>query len=248
MDQIFEISNRAVFTFIMLALGLFLVFRLLSRLLPLLLFKKDKRKPVWRFTAAIELIVWLVFLVWAINFLSKSSQVFAIGLVILLFFFAFYSAWIGLKDYIAGAFFKTNTTFTINETVRIGEYTGKIVKFSPSALILETESGKSIYLPYSFLFGKVMVKSHPAETILNYTFRFEIPGTENLSATMQKIRVEILNMPWASLKKNPQIKPLMETPTGQMLEITLFSIENEYFPEMENILKGKFGGTQGSVK
>jgi hypothetical protein len=241
MDQIFEISNRAVFTFIILALGLFLVFRLITWLLPLVMFKKDKRKHVWRFAAILELIVWIIFLVWSVNFLAESSLIYAIGLVIILFFFTLYTTWVGLKDFIAGALFKTNKTFSLNETVKIGEYSGKIVKFSPTALLLETESGESIFLPYSFLFGKVMVKSHPAETILNHTFRFEIPSTENLSVTMQKIRTEILNMPWASLKKTPQIKPLMETPTGQLLEVTLFSIENEYFPEMENILKGKFG-------
>ncbi len=240
MDQIFEFSNKALYTTLLLAIGLFLLLRLLTWFLPLLLVKKNKRKQAWRFTSLFELTVWIIFLIWSVNFLAESSPVYAIGLFILLFIFTFYTIWLGLKDFIAGAFFKTNKTFSVNEEIKIGDYSGKIIKFNPSALLLETESGESIHLPYSFLIGKVMIKSHPAETILNHTFRIEIPKSENLLFTIQKIRIDLLNMPWSSLKKTPQIKLLMETQKGQMLEITVFSIETGYFPEMENIIKGKY--------
>ncbi|MCF8364273.1 MAG: mechanosensitive ion channel [Bacteroidales bacterium] len=240
MDQILDFSNRALYTVITIAVSLFFVFRLMSWLLPILLLRKGTRKYAWRYTSLFELVAWLIFLIWAVNFLSESSLIYAIGLFVILFFFTFYTAWIALKDFVAGAFLKTINHFKVNETLRIGDYSGKIIKFTPSAIILETESGESIFLPYSYLFGKVIIKSNPAETILSHTFRIEIPGTRNLSITIDEIYKEVLNMPWSSLKKDPQIKPIMETATGHLLELTIFSIEKEYFLEMENLIKGKF--------
>lgn len=240
MDQILEFSNIALYTVILLALGLFIVLRLLTWLVPVVALKKEKRRSAWRYTALIELIIWIVFLIWSVNFLSNSSPVYALGLFIMLFFFTFYTAWIALKDFIAGAFFKTINHFRINETVKIGDYSGKIIKFRPSGVILETESGESVFLPYSYLFGKAIIKSNPAETILSHTFRLEIATKPNLPSTIDNIQNDILKLPWASLKKSPQIKPVMETQYGQMLEVTIFSIEKEYFLEMENHIKRKY--------
>lgn len=240
MDQLLEFSNIALYTVILLAIGLFLLFRLLTWLVPILMLKNDKRKYAWRYTALVELLAWIAFLIWSVNFLSGSNPIYAIGLFILLFFFTFYTAWIALKDFIVGAFFKANTHFKINETLKIGDYTGKILKFKPSGIILETESGETIYLPYSTIMGKAVVKSNPAETILSHTFRMEIPKTDKLSVTIRSIQDDIILMPWASLKKSPQVKPVAETTDKEVLDITIFSIEKDYFLEMENLLKQKY--------
>ena len=240
MEQLLDISNKTIYIIILLAVSLFFIFRILTWIIPMLMLRKDKRKHAWRYTSFFELIAWIIFLIWSVNYLIDSSLIYAIGLFIILFFFTFYTTWIVLKDFVAGAFFKTINHFKINDTLKIGEYVGKIIKFTPSAILLETESGESVYIPYSFLFGKVIVKSNPAETILSHTFRIEVPAHGNLSNTIAKINNDLLNMPWSSLKKSPQIKPIIETNTGQLLEITIFSIEKEYFLEMENLIKEKY--------
>ncbi len=240
MDQFLDISNKSIYTVILLAISLFFVFRLLSWILPMLMLRKDKRKHAWRYTSLFELGAWIIFMIWSVNFLIDSSLIYAIGLFIILFFFTFYTVWIAIKDFVAGAFFKTISHFKINETLKIGDYTGKILKFTPTAILLETESGESIFLPYSFLFGKVIIKSNPTETILSHTFRIEVPASGNLSGIINNIYKDILNMPWSSLKKSPQIKPIIETNTGHLLELTIFSIEKEYFLEMENLIKEKY--------
>lgn len=240
MEQLLNFSNIGIYTVIVLAIGLFLIFRFLTWFVPIVILRKSKQKHAWRYTALIELFVWIAFLIWSVNYLSESNLLYAVGLFILLFFFTFFTAWVALKDFIIGAFFKTNTHFKINETLKIGEYSGKIIKLKPSGIILETESGEAIYLPYSAFTGKAIIKSNPAETILSHTFRVEIPKTEKLTSTIRNIHDDIIIMPWASLKKSPQVKPVMETQTGQLLEVTIFAIEKEYFPEMENMVKQKF--------
>lgn len=240
MDFHIEFSNIALYTFLLLTIGLFFVFRLLNWLLPLLIFKKGKRKLAWRYTSIVELFVWTGFLIWSVNFLAQNNQLYAIGLFIILFTFTLWAAWIGLRDFIAGAIFKTNRNLNLNDTVKIGEYHGKIMKFTSNKLVLETESGEIIYVPYGSLFGKTIIKSHPAETILNYTFRFEIPKDADIQQTTEKVYSDIINLPWSSLKKEPQIKPMHETERGFMLEVTVFSMEKDYFPEIEKIVKKRY--------
>lgn len=245
MDQILDFSNIALYTVLLFAIGLFLLFRFLSRLVPIIAIRKEKRKHAWRYISLIELAVWIVFLIWSVNYLSESSPIYAFGLFLMLFFFTFYTAWVALKDYIIGAFFKANTHLKINETLKIDKYSGKIIRFNPSGIVLETESGETIYLPYSTMMGKAVVKSNPAETILSHSFRMEIPKTGKLSTTIRNIQNDIIIMPWASLKKSPQIKSVAETITAHVLEITIFSIEKEYFLEMENLIKQKYAGIPG---
>ena len=242
-----QFSNIALYTFLLMAIGLFLLFRLSNWLLPILFFRKGKRKHAWRYISIIEVFVWIGFLIWSVNYLSDNNQLYALGLFLILFVFAFWAAWIGLRDYFAGAIFKTNHDLNQNDTVKVGDFGGKIVKFAANKLILETESGEIIYLPYGNLFGKAIIKSHPAETILNYTFRFEIPKGADIHETTEKVYSDIINLPWSSLKKEPQIKPLKETDTGFMLEATVFSMEKEYFSEIEKVIKQRFGINVSSV-
>lgn len=235
-----EFSNLGFYTVIMLAIGLFVFFRFLTWLVPLLM-KRERRRHAWRYTSLIELFVWIIFLVWSINFLSENNPWYATGLFVILFAFTIYAAWIGLKDFVAGALFKTSNNFSLNETIRVGDFNGKIISFGHSWMVLETESGETIFLPYSYLFGKVIMKSHPAETILSHTFRLVISKSTFSVDAIGRIQNFILTLPWASLKKEPQIKPVEETYEAQILEITVFSIEKEYFQEIETEVKQKFG-------
>ena len=244
-----EFSNIAIYTFLLLTVGLFFLFRLLNWLLPLIFFRKGKSKSAWRYIAIVELFVWTGFLIWSVNYLSGNNQVYAIGLFIILFVFTLWAAWIGLKDFVAGAIFKINYDLKLNDTIQIDEYSGKIIKFTSNKLVLETESGKIIYLPFGILFGKPIIKSYPAETILNYTFSFEVPGDAKIRETIQKIFNDIVNLPWSSLKKKPQVKLLGETTKGCMLEATVFSMEKEYFSQIEKVIKERYGiaPTSGST-
>ncbi len=240
MDFHIEFSNIALYTFLLLSAGLFFLFRILNWLLPILIFKKGKRKLAWRYTAIVELFVWTGFLIWSVNFLTNNNQLYAIGLLVILFVFTFWAFWIGLRNFIAGAIFKTNRNLHLNDTIKVSEYQGKIMKFTSNKLVLESESGEIIYMPYVSLSGKTIIKLHPAEAILNYTFRFEIPKDADILVTIDKVYNDIINLPWSSLKKEPQIKPLHKTENGFMLEATVFSMEKEYFPEIEKAVKQRF--------
>jgi hypothetical protein len=241
-----DFSNFTLYITMLLALGLFLFLKILTRTLPTLLPAEDYRKNILRYKSLFEVLVWIIFITWSVRYLYQNNQPYSAALFVLLFLFLIYTGWIGLKDFVAGAVLKAGHKLTMNETIKVDGYQGTITRFGATSLILESDSGETVYLPYSFLFGKVIIKSHPAESILRYTFRIEIARTESVRAAIDQVYRFILNLPWISLIKEPQIKPVSETSNGQLVEITLYAFENNHFQDMEKLIKEKFAVIQNS--
>ncbi|HNV50414.1 MAG TPA: mechanosensitive ion channel [Bacteroidales bacterium] len=240
-----NISNLGIYTLLIVALILFIALRLLTWLFPLIITKTERRKIALRYKSLCELLIWVLFLLWAVQFLYTSNQPFAYALFAILFLIVAYSAWVGLKDIIAGAFLKATHKLSINELITVGDYSGKIVGFDHSNLLLETALGETLYIPYSSLLGKVIVKMQPAESIHRHSFKFEVDKAHSTREDTEKIRGFILTMPWASLKKEPQIRYVTETTSDkQIIEVTLYSIEKEHFQDMERLIKEKFSTSQ----
>lgn len=237
-------SNAAIYRVILVAAALFLFFRIIWWLLPLIFFNKTNKAFIRRFSAIAELTAWVGFLLWAVNYVWDKNRYYAVGLFVLLFIFVFWILWLSVRDFLAGAVFKLTHKLRISDSIKIGEYSGKITKFTATHLILESETSEIICLPYSKLPGLPVIKSHPAETIFNHTFRVVIPGDKNIQDTMDQIYKELINLPWSSMKKAPQMKSLGETENGYTIEITAFSIDKEYFPEIEKTIKRKYGISQ----
>lgn len=235
-----DFSNITLYVFIVIALALFFGLRLLTWLLPALIHGEERRKIVWRYKSLFEMFLWGLFLIWAVRYLYQSNQPYSVALFALLILFLLFSGWIGLKDFVAGAFLKAGHKLALNESIKVGDYLGTIIRFGYSSLVLETDSGETVYLPYSYLFGKVIVKSHPAESILRYTFRIEIPPVSSIREAIEDMYLFVLNLPWISLTKEPQIKSMSETSSGHLLEITLYSFEKKHFQDMEKMIKEKY--------
>jgi hypothetical protein len=236
----FDFSNITLYVFIVIALALFFGLRVLTWLLPALIRGEERRKIVWRYKSLFEMFVWGLFLIWAVRYLYQSNQPYSVALFVLLILFLLYSGWIGLKDFVAGAFLKAGHKLALNESIKVGDFLGTIIRFGYSSLVLETDSGETVYLPYSYLFGKVIVKSHPAESILRYTFRVEIPPVASIRKAIEEINLFVLNLPWISLTKEPQIKSMSETSSGHLLEITLYSFAKNHFQDMEKLITERF--------
>ncbi len=237
-------SNAAIYRVILLAAVLFILFRIIRWLLSVTVFKKNNKEFIRRYSSAVELIAWTGFLFWAVSFVWDDNRYYAIGLLVLLFGLSFWILWLSVRDFLAGAVFKITHNLHISDGVKIGDYSGKIVNLTPTHLIMETETSEMIHLPYSKLTGLPVIKSHPAEAIFNHTFRIVVPGEKDIQETMDQIYKELINLPWSSLKKEPQIKSPGATENGYIIEITAFSINKEYFPEIEKAIKRKYDITE----
>jgi len=234
-------SKYALFACIAAALLLFLILRIVKRLLLRLCKNGTRFNTITSWMPAVEILLWTMFVVWMIEFLSGNNYLYSLALFGLFAIAMAGFMWFSLRDYLAGAIFRINRAFNLNETITTMGITGVIKSFRSRFLELETKKGETIFIPYSKIFGEVINKSHPAEKVQAYTFSMKVHDTDDFKLISEKILIEILNQPYASLSKDPSIYLSQEKDGFMELEITLYSPENKYFPEMQHRIEKVFG-------
>jgi len=235
-----ELSRFTIYALLFLAVILFFVFRVINYFIKVIPIRKNVRKPIIKYLPVFELFVWLLFSIWAVKFFLQTHYLYSLGLLVIILIIILWISWFALKDIIAGIVFKTSEKFSVNESIKIKNYEGKIAKLKSRSLEIETETGETINIPYSIVISEIITKSNPAETILNYSFSLNISKKLPLYNTIENLKAEVLNLPWSSIKKEPVIKLTGENDSHFFLEITAYSLEKEYFSKIENYLKEKY--------
>jgi len=233
-------SNFEIIGFAAIALLLFLFLKALAKGLPFIIRKSDRKKHFSRYFSLIEVFVWILYTIFVIQQLSDSNQLYSLGLFILLMVAGFWMLWFYIKNYISGGVFKLNAKFDINDTVQVDDYQGKIIGMGNHRLELESENGEIIYIPYSKLSDAVIVKIHPGEMILSHSFTMSASAKKTVTETIDEIRFAILSLPYASLKKAPQIKLFHEDSENYVFELVVYTLEKEYFYKIEQEIRKKF--------
>jgi hypothetical protein len=233
-------SNFEIIGFAAIALVLFLTLKTIARLVPYVIKQPELKKSFDKYFSLFELFVWLLYTILVIQQLSDSNQLYSFGLFLLLMLAGFWMLWYYIKNYIGGGIFKLNGTFEINDTVQINEFQGKIIGMGNHRLELESENGEIIYIPYSQLSDAIIVKLHPGEMILSHSFTIATTNNKSSSAKIEEINFAILSLPYASLKKAPQIKLIHEDQTTMVFELVVYTLEKEFFFKMEQQIRNKF--------
>jgi len=236
-----DFSNIAIYEFLFLTLIIFVFFRIVNFLYPFII-SKNKRNIGKKTLIITEIITWFVFLIGAIQFLMGKNQIFALGIFILLIFTLSWIIWYYLRDIFAGFFFKINNSFPDKKQITFENNKGKIIQKQLKHLEIETNNNEKIFIPYTKLLNGIFSISEEQNENLNYnnTFIIEVKKTEPIKDTIQKIQTAILQLPWISLKNEPKILPISETKEFLKLEITFFSVNNDYIFKIRNHIQNKF--------
>ncbi len=233
-------SNFEIIGFAAIALVLFLLLKTIAKILPFIIKQHERKRSYDRYFSLFEIFVWLLYTIFVIQQLSDSNQLYSLGLFLLLMVAGFWMLWYYIKNYISGGIFKLNANFEINDTVQINDFQGKIIGMGNHRMELETENGEIIYIPYSQLSDAVIVKLHPGEMILNHSFTISTQNDKPSAAKMEEINFAILSLPYASLKKAPQIKLIHEDRSNMVFELVVYTLEKEFFFKIEQEIRKKF--------
>lgn len=241
MELSFEtFSNTAIYGFLGIGILLFATFRILHKMLVLIPGSRNRRQRIKTLMPIIEIITWAMFLIWQMNHFWKVNQLYAIALFIVLFTMVLWVVWFALRDFIAGAIFRMTKGFTLNETISVKGYSGRIAQFGTRNMVLETEHDETIYIPYSQLSGEVITRAHPAERIISHTFTLHIISTLPIDTLMDNIKNDIINLPWSSIKKTPQIRVTSREHNNIALEVVVYSINRQFIHRMEYQIRAQY--------
>ncbi len=236
-----EIPGAVLGLFLFYIILVFTVFRILQPVLKWFPLRKESRRLLAKHLPLIELVAWVILMVWAIPYLWSDFRIYAIATFMVLLMIILWAGWFLLRDLIAGVIFKSHKHFSRNEIITIGDTTGKIISFESRYLMLETLSGKNIHYPYSKLMGEIVSKANPAELVKSYKFRIRISREHSLMTMIKTIKEDIINLPWASVKKQAEVHLEAEDDQSFTLELIVFSLQKEYLYHIEQHVKNKFG-------
>ena len=130
--------------------------------------------------------------------------------------------------------------FREKDIIQVDNFEGKIIDMSNRLLKIESDSGEVIYIPYSKLNQQTIIKVHPGEMVLSHAFTLNTSKTDKAELLMDKIRFEVLSLPWASVKRPPKVEIIHEDEESIIFEVKIYSLEKQYFFKMEQEIRKKF--------
>jgi hypothetical protein len=139
------------------------------------------------------------------------------------------AAWFAIRDFFAGVVVKAGRVFTVGDQVRVGDYEGRVGSMGIRSITLETSQGDEAVVPYSTLSRVTVLRTPAVEGLAMHVFQLNIPTDESLSDTRQRIREGALCAHWASVVREPQVKPL----GGNSYEVTVFALDPDHGPDVE---------------
>ncbi len=223
------LSNLSVVRYAIIAIFLFVLFRLLHIYLLRFARKRKYKRLLNKAIPIVELLTWILFCAWGVEYFLSRNYLFAFGIFFLLLFGGFWISRFILKETIAGFIFRGSNHLQINETVNIDNYSGRIVRMRINNVELETDNGERIFIPYSSFFSTIHRKKHQSDILSNYCFRLQTNKDVSFSEKTAQIRTAIIHLPWTSVKHTPRIKLIEEKTDTYLFEITVYSIEEMYF-------------------
>ncbi len=189
-------------------------------------------------TMPIELIIWLGYIFWAVDFLFKKAFFYPYLIYILIIIVVSFLTWYLFKDIFAGIIFRIKHNLIPGSYIRAGEITGQIKSQQLTFMKIMTGDGQIIRMPYSMIILEAITElaypGAPEEHTLHLIVDFSAGRTDDAESL---IRTVILNSPWSNLKEDPIIKFLKENEQGYLFEVTLPSINRNQIKFIQLMLE-----------
>jgi small conductance mechanosensitive channel len=215
-------------------------FRLLKFGLSVLFKSKKNSHLVQTYFPLVELISWLIFLVLYLFLFFSIRSAFAYVLVGFIFFLLYFVMMFGMKDLIAGVFFKSRNKFRIGDILEFENQKGIIKSLGHSSIELETGDGQTQFIPYTKIIFSITKKSETTGQSSGYNFLLETTSDKDTQETTNEIKTAIISLPWSSVQRMPLINLKKQTDKTSIFEITVYPVDSSFSGKIEKYVVEKF--------
>ncbi len=84
--------------------------------------------------------------------------------------------WFLLRDVVAGIIFKLQHTLKLNQSIRVVDTSGRLLRLGITALVLENASGEQIKIPYTKLINETVARNEASDVIEPFDFSLQVPN------------------------------------------------------------------------
>ena len=179
-----------------LALALFVFLRSVSALHYMVTNNKKFRFLFLRLFPVVEIIIWIAFSFWALNYLFRETELYLLITASTIILLISVSGWYLFRDFFSGIILKSENAFEPGQKIQTDVASGIIRKLGSRSMEIETKEGELVKIPYTLLSSVKLIKPADYEKGVGYVIRLNISSRYPAVNIKNLLEKRILEMPW----------------------------------------------------
>lgn len=219
------------------ALVIVLTFRILHWLLRPLVRRYTRWLRMSYVLMGVELLVWTGWLFWVVQATVGNRQVYTLVTVGIAFLLVGLFAWFLLRDVVAGIIFKLQHTLKLNQSIRVVDTSGRLLRLGITALVLENASGEQIKIPYTKLINETVARNEASDVIEPFDFSLQVSKSLAKDRWVPTLQQQVLLLPWASAQRTPVVQWQREDEATHTFDLRVYSLNAYQAQKIESHLR-----------
>lgn len=189
---------------------------------------------------AIEITLWTVFGYVAAGWLAGGLLAHPYLVLDVLFVLAIALGWIFLRDLYKGVLYKIQNNITVGNFIQAGDLSGRIKSIHLTHLIIVSDNGKPIKIPFKNLNSKIISSLTNLNTMGESKISLEMDKQFSKKESEQKIRHQIAQSPWCTYSAPASINCIKEDENRYYFEVALHTLNLKHLKRAEMALRNHF--------
>ncbi len=159
------------------------------------------------------------------------------GILMILLMAVGWISWFFIRDFTAGIMLRLAHAFEVGNRIKVQNFEGILQRIGHFSITLECENGQNTVIPFSTISNTTLTKIDAGASLKSQTFRLDTAPQSSPQQTLETIRQLALTAPWTSIAYPPKVKFITENQQLITYEVTVFAVEEIYFPTIKNYLE-----------
>ena len=237
-----EFTKYPLLLFMLYSIVILIVLRISSLLIKRYTREKLVLKWVRQNFSALELSIWLLFILWFLPGLYKQNLVYGITLSIITFIILLWLGWFLLREVVAGFILRNNPALKVGNQIEIEKKIYHIQRFNAQNVELKDDDGNMRFIPNSYFLHHKWTLIVDEELVFSKSILMQIKAIESKDKLLEDIKRFLINQPQYALKYSPQVQKISQGKDSMELKVVFYSLQSSHLHEMENLLRERFEG------
>jgi hypothetical protein len=221
---------------LLLAIALVALLRATQYFLNLTIRNKPWYLNVMKVLPWFEVLVWLGFAFWTLEYFLRGNPILNIAIASLIIAIVIVFSWFVLKDFIAGAVFRSEHALIPGTKIKTDNLSGTITHIGYVSMDVTDDDGETIKVHYSNISTKNLTRVADKGRGKSQTCKILIPqhfGAHNIEQILSR---KLLEIPWIIAAGDIRINMHIQGDNYET-EMTFYSINEEMFIKTEEHIR-----------
>lgn len=214
---------------------------LVGRYLRALPLKTGMRRFLLRAFPTVEFFIWLGFGLWALNQFLGRFESFDLLLPMVFLVLILAGGWYFVRDFMAGVILKAEMPLEPGQHISTPHIQGVLKKAGYRSAEVETDTGRSVRIPYSRLTGEILSYEKSARDLKQQEIELRIGSQLPMHEVREKITAELLLLPWISPGERPHIRIGEQCAEYNIYHVRFHALSDRHAAYSAEHLKKLFG-------